>query len=110
MNRHVELNERDIQISEFQDLLIKLIFDDSPPSPPMNRRQHNLVTSLWYKYKSQNQYYLTEIFKPNDCYEDYIKERSEAKIVNSKSPYTKPKDFIIEIDAAFIPNSSDMNS
>ena len=94
MNRHVELNERDIQISEFQDLLIKLIFDDSPPSPPMNRRQHKLVTSLWYKYKSQNQYYLTEIFKPNDSYEDYIKERSEAKIVNSKSLYTKPKDFI----------------
>ena len=110
MIRNKYHDERDLKITEFQDLLLKLIFDDSPPAPPLNRRQHKLITTYWHKYKSQNQYYLTEIFKPDESYNNYLNNRTKPKIINHKSPYSISKDLIIKIDDQFKLDEPDINN
>tara|TARA_A100001037_G_C15045943_1_gene587732 strand:+ start:869 stop:1207 length:339 start_codon:yes stop_codon:yes gene_type:complete len=110
MIKNKDEGQRDVEITEFQDLLLKLIFEDTPPFPPLNRRQHKLITTCWNKYKSQNQYFLTEIFKPDESYNKYLIDRGKPKIINHKSPYSVSKDFTIKIDEQFKLDGSDINN
>jgi len=103
MARDGEIEERDIDITEFQDLLLKLMYDDSPPNPPLNKRQHKLITTSWSKYESQNQYILTEIYRPNSDYEEYLKERLEPKIVPTQTLYFDTDTLTQDIDKAINP-------